>query len=109
MANGDLEDIVKSTLESLEEDYEDADNLADLMAQKERLQAQLEQAALGKVADLGAPLAQDEKEYLLRLKERIELLFDALKDSKEPKRVDLVINFLEFLLAHTHERLKKLS
>lgn len=51
-----------------------------------------------------------EKEYLLALKERLEVLFAGLKNSQGnlSLRLDLTIRFLEFLLANTNERLTKL-
>ena len=51
-----------------------------------------------------------EKEYLLALKERLEVLFAGLKNSEGnlSLRLDLTIRFLEFLLANTNERLTKL-
>ena len=54
--------------------------------------------------------ANSEKEYLLALKERLEVLFAGLKNSEGnlSLRLDLTIRFLEFLLANTNERLTKL-
>ena len=54
--------------------------------------------------------ANSEKEYLLALKERLEVLFAGLKNSEDnlSLRLDLTIRFLEFLLANTNERLTKL-
>lgn len=54
--------------------------------------------------------ANSEKEYLLALKERLEVLFAGLKNSQGnlSLRLDLTIRFLEFLLANTNERLTKL-
>lgn len=54
--------------------------------------------------------ANSEKEYLLALKERLEVLFAGLKNSQGNLnlRLDLTIRFLEFLLANTNERLTKL-
>lgn len=54
--------------------------------------------------------ANNEKEYLLALKERLEVLFAGLKNSQGnlSLRLDLTIRFLEFLLANTNERLTKL-
>ena len=54
--------------------------------------------------------ANSEKEYLLALKERLEVLFAGLKNSEGNLsfRLDLTIRFLEFLLANTNERLTKL-
>lgn len=51
-----------------------------------------------------------EKEYLLALKERLEVLFAGLKNGEGnlSLRLDLTIRFLEFLLANTNERLTKL-
>lgn len=54
--------------------------------------------------------ANNEKEYLLAIKERLEVLFAGLKNSQGnlSLRLDLTIRFLEFLLADTNERLTKL-
>lgn len=54
--------------------------------------------------------ANSEKEYLLALKERLEVLFAGLKNAEGnlSLRLDLTIRFLEFLLANTNERLTKL-
>lgn len=54
--------------------------------------------------------ANREKEYLLALKERLEVLFAGLKNAEGnlSLRLDLTIRFLEFLLANTNERLTKL-
>ena len=54
--------------------------------------------------------ANSEKEYLLALKERLEVLFAGLKNNQGnlSLRLDLTIRFLEFLLANTNERLTKL-
>lgn len=54
--------------------------------------------------------SNSEKEYLLALKERLEVLFAGLKNGEGnlSLRLDLTIRFLEFLLANTNERLTKL-
>lgn len=48
--------------------------------------------------------------FLKNIKERILVLFEGLKATKKENledRLDLTINFLEFLLANIEDRLKK--
>ena len=67
-------------------------------------------AALNSIDSTQNTSANSEKEYLLALKERLEVLFAVLKNSEGniSLRLDLTIRFLEFLLANTNERLTKL-
>ena len=67
-------------------------------------------AALNSIDSTQNTSANSEKEYLLALKERLEVLFSGLKNSQGnlSLRLDLTIRFLEFLLANTNERLTKL-
>ena len=67
-------------------------------------------AALNSIDSTKNTSANSEKEYLLALKERLEVLFAGLKNSEGnlSLRLDLTIRFLEFLLANTNERLTKL-
>ena len=67
-------------------------------------------AALNSIDSTQNTSANSEKEYLLALKERLEVLFAGLKNSEDnlSLRLDLTIRFLEFLLANTNERLTKL-
>lgn len=55
-------------------------------------------------------LSEFEKKYLLNIKERILVLFEALntKQNEEDlqKRLEITISFIEFLLANIEERLK---
>ena len=67
-------------------------------------------AAINSIDSTKNTSANSEKEYLLALKERLEVLFAGLKNSEGnlSLRLDLTIRFLEFLLANTNERLTKL-
>lgn len=67
-------------------------------------------AAINSIDSTQNTSANSEKEYLLALKERLEVLFSGLKNSEGnlSLRLDLTIRFLEFLLANTNERLTKL-
>lgn len=67
-------------------------------------------AAINSIDSTQNTNANSEKEYLLALKERLEVLFAGLKNSEGnlSLRLDLTIRFLEFLLANTNERLTKL-
>ena len=67
-------------------------------------------AALNSIDSTQNTSTNSEKEYLLALKERLEVLFAGLKNSEDnlSLRLDLTIRFLEFLLANTNERLTKL-
>ena len=67
-------------------------------------------AALNSIDSTQNTSINSEKEYLLALKERLEVLFAGLKNSEGnlSLRLDLTIRFLEFLLANTNERLTKL-
>lgn len=67
-------------------------------------------AAINSIDSTQNASANSEKEYLLALKERLEVLFAGLKNSEGnlSLRLDLTIRFLEFLLANTNERLTKL-
>ena len=72
--------------------------------------AAIEIAAINSIDSTQNTSANSEKEYLLALKERLEVLFAGLKNSEGnlSLRLDLTIRFLEFLLANTNERLTKL-
>ena len=67
-------------------------------------------AAINSIDSTQNTSANSEKEYLLALKERLEVLFAGLKNSEGnlSLRLDLTIRFLEFLLANTNKRLTKL-
>lgn len=67
-------------------------------------------AAINSIDSTQNTSINSEKEYLLALKERLEVLFAGLKNSEDnlSLRLDLTIRFLEFLLANTNERLTKL-
>ena len=67
-------------------------------------------AAINSIDSTQNTSLNSEKEYLLALKERLEVLFAGLKNSEGnlSLRLDLTIRFLEFLLANTNERLTKL-
>ena len=67
-------------------------------------------AAINSIDSTQNTSVNSEKEYLLALKERLEVLFAGLKNSEGnlSLRLDLTIRFLEFLLANTNERLTKL-
>lgn len=67
-------------------------------------------AAINSIDSTQNTSVNSEKEYLLALKERLEVLFAGLKNSQGNLnlRLDLTIRFLEFLLANTNERLTKL-
>ena len=67
-------------------------------------------AAINSIDSTQNTSSNSEKEYLLALKERLEVLFAGLKNSEGnlSLRLDLTIRFLEFLLANTNERLTKL-
>ena len=67
-------------------------------------------AAINSIDSTQNTSTNSEKEYLLALKERLEVLFAGLKNSEGnlSLRLDLTIRFLEFLLANTNERLTKL-
>lgn len=67
-------------------------------------------AAINSIDSTQNTSTNSEKEYLLALKERLEVLFAGLKNSEDnlSLRLDLTIRFLEFLLANTNERLTKL-
>lgn len=55
-------------------------------------------------------LSTSEARFLSNVKERILVLFEGLKSAKQEDletRVDLTINFLEFLLASIEDKLKK--
>ncbi len=52
----------------------------------------------------------DEKEFLLSLRERLLVLFEGLKSSNNKKveaKVDLILNFFEYLLATIEDKLEK--
>lgn len=67
-------------------------------------------AAINSIDSTQNTSTNSEKEYLLALKERLEVLFAGLKNNEDnlSLRLDLTIRFLEFLLANTNERLTKL-
>ncbi len=55
-------------------------------------------------------LSTSEARFLSNIKERILVLFEGLKSAKQEDietRLDLTINFLEFLLASIEDKLKK--
>ena len=56
--------------------------------------------------------SEDEKKFLQDLRERILVLFEGFKapNNKEIEaKVDLTLNFLEYVLARLDERLEKIS
>ncbi|MBZ7985923.1 hypothetical protein AVANS14531_06200 [Campylobacter sp. Cr9] len=87
-----LEDIKIINQESVEEE---------LISKIEDIQKNKEQTPM---------LTNYEKQYLLKIKERILVLFEALntKQNEEDlqKRLEITISFIEFLLANIEERLK---
>ena len=54
-------------------------------------------------------VSENEREFLLSSKERLEVLFDGLKSDENRKveeKLELVINFLQFYLSKIEDRLK---
>ena len=53
--------------------------------------------------------SNSELEFLQNVKERLCVLFEGLKENGDATRLDLTINFLEFLLANVEDRLSNLQ
>ena len=80
--------------------------------------AKVEEAVAAMQVDDGALLAalaelrKEEKLYLSDLRERLLVLFEGLQSPNNKQieaKVDLILNFLEYLLANTEDRLESLD
>ncbi len=86
----DLKDLILSTLEEL-------DNKIEEEGYKEGSEEEI------------ATVSENEREFLLNSKERLEVLFDGLKSDENVKveeKLELVVNFLHFYLSRIEDRLK---
>ena len=100
----ELKDIVLSTLAEIDAEKEDVSGNDDYLEKEsaKNLQDFLE--------DDNEHLTSSEEQFLKNLKERILVLFEGFKSPNNKNieaKVDLTLNFLEYLLATIDERLKE--
>lgn len=86
----------------------------ELMQELDQLEVKIaEEKSVLKIEELVVkeePIQNNEEFFLKNLRERILVLFEGLKNTKDEhleKRLDITITFLEFLLAKIEDRLKK--
>lgn len=86
----------------------------ELMQELDQLEVKIaEEKSILKIEELAKEeeFVQNNEEFFLKnLRERILVLFEGLKNTKDEhleKRLDMTITFLEFLLAKIEDRLKK--
>ncbi len=99
----DLKNIILSTLSEIEEDTgvkEDSSSKGDEIKKLQKREVLKEESF------------SDEEKFLKSLKERILVLFEGFQAPNNQKleaKIDLTLNFLEYLLAAIDERLSKIE
>lgn len=103
------EEIKKEYEKAEEEQINEVKAVSEISSEEEMI-AKIEDIQRAKEMTNTAMLTTFEKQYLLKIKERILVLFEALntKQNEEDlqKRLEITISFIEFLLASIEERLK---
>ncbi|TDJ81346.1 effector protein CiaD [Campylobacter volucris] len=113
-----VEEIPQVQEEPKEQDLQIKEELnkvtQELMQELDQLEVKIaEEKPVLKIEELVAkeePIQNNEEFFLKNLRERILVLFEGLKNTKDEhleKRLDITITFLEFLLAKIEDRLKK--
>ncbi|AJC94288.1 invasion antigen D [Campylobacter volucris] len=113
-----VEEIPQVQEEPKEQDMQIKEELnkvtQELMQELDQLEVKIaEEKPVLKIEELVAkeePIQNNEEFFLKNLRERILVLFEGLKNTKDEhleKRLDITITFLEFLLAKIEDRLKK--
>ncbi len=99
----DLKNIILSTLSEIEEDASVKEDNSSKRDEIKKLQ---------KKEVLKEESFSDEEKFLKSLKERILVLFEGFQAPNNQKleaKIDLTLNFLEYLLAAIDERLSKIE
>lgn len=113
-----VEEIPQVQEEPKEQDLQIKEELnkvtQELMQELDQLEVKIaEEKPVLKIEELVAKeesIQNNEEFFLKNLRERILVLFEGLKNTKDEhleKRLDITITFLEFLLAKIEDRLKK--
>lgn len=113
-----VEEIPQVQEEPKEQDLQIKEELnkvtQELMQELDQLEVKIaEEKPVLKIEELVTkeePIQNNEEFFLKNLRERILVLFEGLKNTKDEhleKRLDITITFLEFLLAKIEDRLKK--
>ncbi|MBF7045101.1 2-oxoglutarate:acceptor oxidoreductase [Campylobacter volucris] len=113
-----VEEIPQVQEEPKEQDLQIKEELnkvtQELMQELDQLEVKIaEEKPVLKIEELVVkeePIQNNEEFFLKNLRERILVLFEGLKNTKDEhleKRLDITITFLEFLLAKIEDRLKK--
>lgn len=101
---------IKKEYEKTEEEQINEVKAVNEISSEEEIIAKIEDIQRAKETTSTAMLSTYEKQYLLKIKERILVLFEALntKQNEEDlqKRLEITVSFIEFLLASIEERLK---
>jgi hypothetical protein len=101
----ELKDVILSTLAEMD---------TDIQEESEVSQRNQEAASTTPIetAKKSVPVFDDEKHYLENIRERLLVLFEGFQspnNSQIEAKVDLTLNFLEYLLATIDTRLDKLK
>lgn len=100
----ELKDVILSTLEELENSKEE------MLVPPEKQQSRQIQSTLN-TSDLLSPMP-NEALFLENMKERIHVLFEGFQSPNNANieaKVDLTLNFLEYLLSSIETRLKEIK
>jgi hypothetical protein len=100
----ELKDLILSTLEELDHKIEEESNI--------EKRATLSHVEHHLHSNESESVSEDEKEFLLHSKERLEVLFSGLKSDENrevEEKLKLVIDFLQFYLTQIDKRLAKTS
>lgn len=115
----ELKDVILSTIAELG-DETDAKKLKTSLASKSvrEMKEEISRQVLSKEASSDIPMqeeesfVEEEREFLEHMRERILVLFEGFQspnNSRIEAKIDLTLNFLEYLLATLDERIETLK
>lgn len=119
----ELKDVILSTIAELGEEPKTADKRADSVTAGTSPEKEKEEIPQNRKEDseepekrakltLDSDFAEEEREFLKNLKERLLVLFEGFQSPNNKRveaKIDLTLNFLEYLLAMLDERIDALK
>lgn len=101
----ELKDVVLSVLSDIQNTEEEQKKASLIIEKNKKQEIKTKQAEY-------SPIKNSEEEFLKKLKERVLVMFEGFsspnnKDTE--KKLDLTVNFLEYLLSLTDERLDAIN
>lgn len=107
----ELKDMILSTLAELDMDEKEKLNKSEERVEEPKKEVKEKVVAKIEVKEESETLSE-EKIFLTSVRERVLVLFEGLQSPKNEnidKKLDITLNFLEFLLASIEKRLQKVK